>query len=60
MSVKAVGRFRGYVIETVGTHNYILASGICSYNCQDLDLDNINIANELMSASLFGRFSRYT
>ena len=60
VSVKAVGRFRGYDIETVGTHNYILASGICSYNCQDLDLDNINIANEVMSASLFWGFSRYT
>lgn len=60
LKVEYVGELPGYDIETVGTHNYILASGICSYNCQDLDLDNINIANEVMSASLFWGFSRYT
>ena len=60
MSVKAVGRFRGYDLEVVGTHNYILANGICSYNCQDIEYEFLDIAAETMSANVFWGFSQYT
>lgn len=44
----------------VGTHNYILGSGICSFNCQDIEFDFIPVINETMSASLFWGFTVYT
>ena len=50
----------GYDLEVEGTHSYVLANGICSYNCQDIEYDFIPIANETMSASLFWGFSIYT
>lgn len=46
-------------LEVVGTHNYILASGICSYNCQDIEYDFLDIASETMSANVFWGFSIY-
>lgn len=49
-----------YDIEVIGTHNYILGSGICSFNCQDIDYEFIPVINETMSASLFWGFSVYT
>lgn len=58
--IEPVGKARGYDIEVVGTHNYILANGICSYNCQDIEYEFLDIAAEVMSASLFWGFSVYT
>lgn len=34
-----------------GIHNYVLANGICSYNCQDINRDFLPIVQETMSAS---------
>lgn len=50
-SVEYVGDMPVYDIETLGTHNYILSNGICSYNCQDINYDFIPIVAETMSAS---------
>lgn len=38
----------------------MLANGICSYNCQDLEYEFLDIAAETMSASMFWGFSIYT
>ena len=40
-----------YDIEVEGTHNYVTGSGMCSYNCQDINDEFIPIVVETMSAS---------
>lgn len=59
-SIEYIGEQEVYDIEVVGTHNYVLANGICSYNCQDIEYEAIDIGNETMSASRFWGFARYT
>lgn len=60
VKIEYVGKKPVYDIEVTGTHNYILANGICSYNCQDIEFEYLTIAKETMSASLFWGFSIYT
>ena len=48
-----------YDVEVVGTHSYVLANGICSHNCQDIEYEFLDVVNETMSASLFWGFSVY-
>lgn len=50
----------GYDIEVEGTHNYVLANGILSKNCQDINWEFIPIIEECMSASINWGFSIYT
>lgn len=50
VSVEYIGEEDVYDIEVEGTHNFILANGTCSFNCDDMELDVINIAAETMSA----------
>ena len=59
-SIEYIGTHDVYDIEVVGTHNYIVGDGICSYNCQDIEYEFLDIAAEVMSASLFWGFSIYT
>lgn len=59
VNIEYAGERPVYDIEVVGTHNYILANGICSYNCQDIEYEFLDIVNETMSASLFWGFSMY-
>jgi len=49
-----------YDIECVGLHNYMLANGLASCNCQDLDMDNMEIIGETMSATINYGFTQYT
>ena len=39
-----------YGIEVEGTHSYVRGDGLCSYNCDDMEVDVINIVAETMSA----------
>ena len=59
-SIEPIGIEPVYDIEVTGTHNYIVGDGICSYNCQDIEYEFLDIAAEVMSASLFWGFSIYT
>jgi len=59
-SIECIGYHDVYDIEVVGTHSYMLANGLASSNCQDLDLDNIEIIGEVMSATINYGFSQYT
>lgn len=49
-SLTYVGEEDVYDIEVVGTHSYVLGNGLCSYNCDDMEVDVINIVAETMSA----------
>lgn len=60
VSIEYVGVLPGYDIEVEGTHNYVLASGILSKNCQDINWDFIPVIEECMSASINWGFSIYT
>lgn len=60
INIEYAGVLPGYDIEVEGTHAYVLASGILSKNCQDLNWEFIPIIEECMSASLNWGFSIYT
>ena len=49
-----------YDIEVVGTHNYILANGICSYNCQDMLPANIPVLEAVADAMVDTGFRVYS
>ena len=51
INIEYIGDIPVYDIEALGTHNYILSNGICSYNCQDINYDFLPIVAETMSAS---------
>lgn len=38
----------------VGTHNYVLANGMCSYNCQDINPDFLPVFESTTDASRYG------
>lgn len=54
VSIEYIGERPVYDIEVVGTHNFILANGLCSYNCQDINNDFIPVLEECCSASDYG------
>lgn len=60
VNIEYAGVLRGYDIEVEGTHNYVLANGILSKNCQDMNWEFIPIIEECMSASINWGYSIYT
>lgn len=60
VKIEYAGVLPGYDIEVEGTHNYVLANGILSKNCQDMNWEFIPIIEECMSASINWGFSIYT
>lgn len=54
VSIEYVGESDVYDIEVVGTHNYILANGMCSYNCQDINPDFLPVFESTTDASRYG------
>lgn len=54
ISIEYIGKEDVYDIEVVGTHNYILANGMCSYNCQDINPDFMPVFESTTDASKFG------
>ena len=60
VSIEYVGYDDVYDIEVVGTHNYILANGICSYNCQDMLPSNIPVLEAVADAKVDTGFRIYS
>ena len=60
VSIEYVGYDDVYDIEVVGTHNYILANGICSYNCQDMVPSNIPVLEAVADAKVDTGFRIYS
>lgn len=60
VSIEYVGKHPVYDIEVVGTHNYILANGICSYNCQDLKNETIPVFEAAADAKVDTGFRIYS
>ena len=54
VSIEYVGESDVYDIEVVGTHNYVLANGMCSYNCQDINPDFLPVFESTTDASRYG------
>lgn len=60
VNIEYVGKHPVYDIEVVGTHNYILANGICSYNCQDLKNETIPVFEAAADAKVDTGFRIYS
>lgn len=60
VSIEYVGYDDVYDIEVVGTHNYILANGICSYNCQDMLPSNLPVLEAVADAKVDTGFRIYS
>ncbi len=60
VSIEYAGMRPVYDIEIIGMHNFLLANGIVSHNCQDINWEFIPIIEECMSASINWGFSIYT
>lgn len=60
VSIVYAGKHPVYDIEVIGMHNFLLANGIVSHNCQDINWEFIPIIEECMSASINWGFSIYT
>lgn len=60
VNIEYVGEHPVYDIEVVGTHNYILANGICSYNCQDLLNKNVPVFEAAADAKTESGFRLYS
>ena len=54
VSIEYVGEEDVYDIEVVGTHNYVLANGMCTYNCQDINPDFLPVFESTTDASNYG------
>lgn len=59
VKIEYAGVLPGYDIEVEGTHNYVLANGILSKNCQDIPYQYIPIIAEVSSASINWGFMTY-
>lgn len=60
VSIEYVGEKEVYDLEVEATHNYILANGICSYNCQDLLPSNVPVFESMTDAMVDTGFRMYT
>jgi len=58
--IRYTGAKETFDIEVVGTHTYLLANGMYSLNCQDIDSSFIPVIGETMSASRKYGIYQYT
>jgi hypothetical protein len=52
LSIEYIGEHDVYDLEVVGTHNFILANGICVHNCQDINPDFLPVIEATTDASV--------
>lgn len=52
VSIEYIGEHDVYDLEVVGTHNFILANGICVHNCQDINPDFLPVIEATTDASV--------
>lgn len=51
-SIEYIGEHDVYDLEVVGTHNFVLANGICAHNCQDINPDFLPVIEATTDASV--------
>ena len=60
VSIEYVGEKEVYDLEVEATHNYILANGICSYNCQDILTSSVPVFEAMTDAKTETGFRLFT
>ena len=60
VSIEYVGEKEVYDLEVEATHNYILANGVCSYNCQDILPSSVPVFEAMTDAKTETGFRLFT